>query len=279
MNPVRIIKELFRQNTDVAPDYRGLFKSLKRKWWPKETIPNRFLSIFINRYCNLKCFSCGALGMNPEPDETTLKEIYAFLDKIKSYKPNSTIMLTGGEPTMVKEEKLASICWRIRGHGYKTALLTNGFRMTLELSKLFDYIVLDDHGVNSAKIRDLRRVLEPTGKLVSVVAKSYHQDTEYAMKDNITKGARCSNWMKPLTLWKNVVYPCCNIMCVEWWNNTDYVTHALFNAGWHVDNPALLETITNWRFSLPAEFYRMCSLACWKDASKARWKKIEVSKK
>ncbi len=274
MNPKRIFKEIFRLNKDTAPNSRGLLKNLKRKWIPKKVIPNRFLSIFLNRYCNLNCFSCAALGMNPETDETTLEEIHTFLERMRGYKQGSTIMLTGGEPTMIEREKMESICWKIRNMGHKTALLTNGYRMTLELSKLFDYIVLDDHGVNSDKISGLQRVLEPTGKLVNVTAKQFHQDIRFAMKDNVTKGARCNNWLKPLTLWKNIVYPCCNMMCVEWWHKTNVVTKALFDAGWHIDNPSLLLTITNWRMTLPAEFYRLCSLGCWKDSKRARWEKI-----
>lgn len=254
------------------PGQKGFFAYIKRKFHEKKVIPNRSLSIFINRYCNLKCFSCGALGMNPPPDETSIEDIEIFLETFRDYEPGSTIILTGGEPTMIDPVKLKRICDGIHRIGYKVGMLTNGFR--LHPLEWFDYVALDHHGINENEIQVWRTALKNAGRWFMETDKTYHQDMEYAMKGNITKGLRCPSLMRPLTLWKDVIYPCCNIMCVEWWHKSDAVTQALKTSGWTIYNPWILETIKNWRQTLPNEFIRMCSLNCWRDADRAIWRKI-----
>lgn len=254
------------------PGQRGYIAYFKRRFNKKKVIPNRSLSIFINRYCNLSCFSCGALGMDPSPDETSMEDISIFLDKFRDYRPGSTIIITGGEPTMVDRNKLKQICNAIHEAGYKVAMLTNGFR--LHPLEWFDYVTLDLHGTNTKEIDVWRTALKDGGRWFEETDKTYHQDMRYAMKENITHGLRCTSLMKPLTLWKDVIYPCCNIMCVEWWNKTDVVTRALKKAKWTIYNPWILRTVKDWRETLPDEFIRMCSLQCWRNADKAIWKKI-----
>jgi len=48
----------------------------------------------------------------------------------------------------------------------------------------------------------------------------------------------------------------------------------LRDAGWNAYNPDLVETIRNWRDTLPGEAYRVCSVKCFKHSSKTRWVKI-----
>ena len=256
----------------MPPHQKGVLAFFKRNFDKKRMIPNRSLSIFINRYCNLSCFSCCALGMDPTPDETSLEEIKIFLDKFRDYRPGSSVLLTGGEPTMVNTKKLKRICDLIHESGKKVGLLTNGYR--LHPIEWFDYVVLDLHGVNDKEIEVWRRVLIESGRWFEEVDKRYHQDMEYAMKDNITCGLRCTSFMKPLTLWKDVIYPCCNIMCVEWWNHSARVTQALKRSKWTIYNPWILRTVKDWRETLPNEFIRMCSLRCWRNADKVIWRKI-----
>ena len=118
------LKERIRRDRLRPPHQKGPFAYVARKIFPRKTIPNRHISIFLNRYCNLKCYSCAALGMNPEPAETTLADIAKFLEHMKSFKPGSTIMVTGGEPTMSPD--LESVTTMIRDNGFKSAMLTNG---------------------------------------------------------------------------------------------------------------------------------------------------------
>lgn len=277
-----IIRHLINRVRDdrlyKSPPHQGLKGVIKRMVdKPPSYIPKRRINIFLNRYCNLSCFSCAALGMDPPRDETTLEEIIAFLQKMVYHDPGSTVMLTGGEPTAIDHGKLKEICDEIHDHGFKTAMLTNGFKIAPV--EWFDYIILDKHGINDADIKKWEKHLKAHGRDIDYREKYHHMDIPYSIEGNITKGARCNNWIHTLTLWRDVVYPCCNIMCVAWWAD-DYnkiLAPALRKNGWTVDNPELANTIRNWRETLPAEVYRICTLLCWKEAPRTKWVKINGS--
>ncbi len=266
------LRERLRLDRLRPPKNRGPLAYIKRKLYPKKTIPNRNLTIFLNTYCNLNCFSCAALGMETRPPavDTSLKDIEAFLKHMSEIYSGNYVLLTGGEPTMYP--LLSQVCDMIHSYDFKVAMITNGFKIFPP--ELFDFIILDYHGINEDKLNEWLTVLRNSGIAWDSIMKQYHQNIQLAMKDNITKGARCAYWLKPLTLWQNVVYPCCNIQCVEWWHDTFEVSEALIDAGWTVDNPDLIGVIKNWRETLPSEFYRLCTVGCWKDADKATWSQI-----
>jgi len=259
------------------PPDRGLMAFIKRRVGPSpiKFLPESRMNLFLNRYCNLKCYSCAALGMNPPPDETSLEEIQAFLNNIEGYRPGSTFMLTGGEPTAMDHGKLEGICEMIHAHGYKTALMTNGFK-TIP-TEWIDYILLDKHGINAediAKWEDHLR--DENHEIYEFREKQWHMDIPYAIEGNITEGARCENWITSISLWKDVVYPCCNLMCVAWWDGDldQKLASNLRDAGWSVYNPDLADTLLNWRETLPEAAYRLCMIKCWRESSKTKWRKI-----
>jgi len=259
------------------PPEQGLTAFIKRRLRPPviKFIPDERMNLFLNRYCNLKCYSCAALGMNPPRDETTIDELTAFLKNIEGYKPGTTFMLTGGEPTAMDHGKLETICNLIHKKGYKTALLTNGFKLIP--TEWIDIIILDKHGINDDEIAKWENHLKDEQyDTYEFREKQWHMDIPYSLKDNITEGARCGNWITSATLWKDIVYPCCNMMCAAWWDNDidQDLAQKLREAGWNVYNPDLVNTILNWRETLPGEAYRVCQLKCWREASKTKWVKI-----
>ena len=241
----------------------------------KTIYPKVRLDIMLNRYCNLNCFSCTALGMNPSKDETTFEEIEAFVINMEGYHPGITFLLTGGEPTAIDHGKLEKICDLIHDHGYKTAILTNGFKLVPV--EWFDYVLLDRHGINDDDIAKWIKHLEQADhENYEVLETLWHMDLPYSIKDNITKGARCGAWMNSISLWKDVIYLCCNLMHVSAWDG-DIDQKLAFNlreAGWTAYNPDLAETIKNWRETLPGDAYRMCTVKCWKGSSKTNWVKL-----
>ena len=258
------------------PPQQGWKGFINRRLHPPETsfIPEKRMNLLLNRYCNLNCYSCACMGMNPPKDETTIEELQAFLINIKGYRQDPTFLLTGGEPTAIDHGKLEKICDLIHGMGYKTALLTNGYKLIP--TKWIDYIVLDKHGINDEDIAKWETHLAQEDRdSYEFREKQWHMDIPYAMKDNISKGVRCGTWMS-ITLWKDVVYPCCNIMAVAWWNGDmdQKLASSLRAAGWNAYNPNLVETIKKWRETLPGEVYRLCMTQCWKDSSKTKWVKI-----
>lgn len=279
---VRDLLEYYRSRIAMIrlhrpPPDQGLRAFIRRRLDPSpiKFIPERRMNLFLNRYCNLSCYSCGAMGMNPPRDETSLEEVQAFLTNIEGYQPGTTFMLTGGEPTAMDHGKLKKICDLIHEHGYKTALLTNGFRLIP--TDWIDYVLLDKHGINDEEIAKWEAHLKDSDhETYEFREKQWHFDIPYAIKDNLTEGVRCGNWVNSVTLWKDVVYPCCNIMCVAWWDGDldQDLAGSLRDAGWSVYNPDLADTIINWRDTLPGEAYRMCMIKCWRGADKVQWRKI-----
>ena len=266
------IKQALKRDSLRSPQNKGVLSYIQRKVKPRKKIPNRYFSIFLTTHCNLNCFSCGALGMNPRPkiEYTTLKQIEEFLELMQGIKPNSYIMLTGGEPTLYPE--LEEACELIRNYGFHPSMLTNGCKIVPV--KWFDAIMLDDHGPsNSKEVKAWIKHLTGSNIIWDVHQKQWHQDMNFAMDGNITKGLRCSNFLKPLTLWKDVIYPCCNIMCLQWWHDQD-ISEAFKRARWTIHNGDFAETFRLWRDTLPLEFFKMCSLQCWRDTSQRKWVKL-----
>ena len=268
-------KEALKRDSFRAPTDKGLVNYIKRKITPRVKIPNRNISIFLTTNCNLNCFSCGALGMNPRPkvEYTQLGDIELFLGQMQGIYPNSFIMLTGGEPTLYPD--LKKVCALIREYGFRVSMLTNGYnKVPVEW---FDAIMIDYHGEsNRIAIAEWKLILEKSDIIWDMHDKRHHQDMNVAMENNITKGLRCSNFLRPLTLWKKVIFPCCNIMCLEWWHNDDSVTKGFTEARWTVDNENFADTFRDWRDTLPLEFYKMCSLKCWKDSKNREWHKLRA---
>lgn len=273
MMALKRFKEALKRDSLRPPHQKGVRAYIDRKLNPRARIPNRHISIFLTTACNLNCFSCGALGMDPRPkvEHTQLGDIELFLGQMQEIHPGSFIMLTGGEPTLYPD--LQRVCELIREYGFKPAMLTNGYKIVPV--EWFDAIMIDYHGEsNRLRIEVWKDHLNFSDLIWDMHDKRYHQDMLFAMNDNITKGLRCPNLYEPLTLWKNVIYPCCNIMCLEWWHDDDSVTKGLIDAGWTVDNEGFYITFDNWRETLPLEFYRMCALNCWRDSKSRKWHKL-----
>jgi hypothetical protein len=211
--------------------------------------------------------------MTPRPkiEYTSLEHIESFLKIMQDIHPDTYIMLTGGEPTLYPE--LEKVCELIRDYGFHPSMLTNGCKIVPV--DWFDAIMIDDHG--SLNVRDVAKWLEHLKDYKGIWdmhEKYYHQDMQVAFDNNITKGLRCANFLKPLTLWKDVIYPCCNVMCLEWWWDEWTVTSGFRREGWTIDNPDFKWLLENWRETLPLEFYRICTLKCWRDASKVKWVRL-----
>ena len=205
------------------------------------------------------------------PFDARIEDIELFLKHMTKIRPGGVATITGGEPTMYPYlEEVSSL---IREYGFKVGMLTNGYK--LQPLELFDLVVLDNHGINEPQIEKWKKVLENSNVEWEIIGKQYHQDIAHVIKDNITRGVHCDQWLGTLTLYQNVVYHCCNIMCVEWWSDTFEMSEALIDAGWTIENPNLPETVKNWRETLPSEVYRLCSIGCWKDAQDPKWEKIK----
>ena len=257
------------------PDEKGLINFLKRRFIKQNPINSKIIIACLN-YCNLSCFSCGAVGASGLKKEITpIEDVITLLDRLKNWNKESSVLVYGGESTMLSDDYLSLISKTIRNHNRKVATMTNGFRL-VDLN-LFDRIIIDDHGINK---EDVKKFLEHIKKTdwsgeYRINHSYYHIDINHArLGDTISKGLRCKNWMINITLWKDVIFPCCVLLSIERWDKDTIISDSLRDAGWSVENPTLAEYIDNWRETLPPEVYKKCLLSCWSNPENIRWRKL-----
>ena len=239
--------------------------------------------VCVNNYCNLRCYSCASLchipmGSNSfrdKPRNTLPAHLDLFLDRIKSYRKNAWVRFVGGEPMMSPYiEELVDVAHK---WGRKTSILTNGHRLVEHDPFIFNHIHLDDHGTNTKTIKQCINYLESKGfKNYKISRVHAHRDLSFR-RSRPPKG-RCNiqKRMELLTLWQEVVYPCCSMHYVEGWDNHTKGTDLLIEAGWHVNNPDLSKVLTNWKQHFPNKIFNVvCRPGCWKLRPKeGPWKNL-----
>lgn len=247
---------------------------------------NRY-EISLNNTCNLKCYSCSSLcdkpiGSNVFRDKIkfqSLEGIKRFLSSLKDYRKNYWVRLVGGEPTIPNNlefdylEKISELC---KKYNYKLDILTNGFRIMDYNPFIFDYIHLDYHGgINAEHIDTAIKYFNDVGyKNYNVQPTLKHFDIQKKI-GYPTSGIKCPEFMKSITLWKNVVYPCCISPYLGGWWNTKELDESLVKHGWNVYSDKLDLIIDNWEYSLPDVFYKFCNIRCWRNNKKVEWVDID----
>ena len=240
---------------------------------------NRFL-IITNNYCNQQCWSCSALcntafGSNPfraKPETTPIENISKFLDLIEGYRPKHWIRLSGGEVTLCSPEYIEEIVELVHQHGRNISLLTNAARIDQLDPHLFDFIHLDEHIVNHDLIYSTAKHFKEAGfHRFQIWVTKEHRDLELQRTSHITQGLRCSAMMEAITLWRDIVYPCCVIAFLDGWNNNTLIRENQKTTGWSIDNPNLVETMENYINTLGRDTVYACHLQCWKDGPNLRY--------
>lgn len=239
-----------------------------------EMLPLKKINLCVNNFCNLQCFSCVSLcdkpmgenvwrdqprTMNPEILDVALKALMEY-DKYEA------VTFAGGEPTASPIKELKELAFIVRENDLKSIVLTNGYRVNkLDLWD-FDYFVLDDHGINEGDIRSSIRYFKEHGfQRYNVISTRLHRDFSKAREKGIvSRGLHCSGWGS-LTIWKDLIYPCCSMPQLEGWDNDKVVSDSLFKAGWTVSNPDLVDTLKNWKNTIPGEVLKKCYFSCWRD--------------
>jgi len=266
-----------------------LFDKHIRKLWDPRLRENsdwdkRFL-ILTNNSCNIDppCYSCSAKcdtpwGSNPfrwEPHTTPIASIEKFLDLIDGYRPRYWTRLSGGETTLCGPDYIEEVCELSHQHGRPISLLTNGARMLDCDPHWFEFIHLDEHIVNSGLIAEVRKYFKDVGfSRYQVWVTKEHRDLDLQRKDHITEGLLCSANMEAITLWRDTVSPCCVLPFLDGWNNNTLVRESLRAAGWSLDNPNLIETMKDWRNTLPAEAVYACQTKCWKGGKNLEYQPV-----
>jgi organic radical activating enzyme len=269
----KIITRLYKGiefEKDRDPDNKGIKGFVKRRL-SKRKSPSANISIVLNNKCNLNCFAC-SVKPNTDRYETSAEEVNKFLNNIKRWKPNSGVIFSGGEITLMKPEKLQDIFIACRWHNRKVIVLTNGARK-IDL-KYVDHVILDNHGKNEKAVLDFEQLLIKEEKPYTMRKTIWHRDNEAVRGRSITKGARCHYWLDSISLWKKAVYPCCVSCNLDSWDEDNKLRKALLKAGWSYSNILLSDYIENWRNTLPPIMFKKCMLSCWTDAENNQWGKI-----
>jgi len=265
--------EISRMGLNIA-NYRWTkrIKMLLNPRYYKMKLPRESFLINVCNFCNLKCYSCSSLCDKPfnnafrdKPRIQSLEDIEKFVKLIYNWYPNRYIRLSGGEPTMVGTSYLYKIVDILHKYNRKVSLLTNGYLMDKIDPYRFEQIILDNHSpLNKEFIdRSIKHLEKSKYDNWEIWYLTRHIDLDKQRENNISMGLNCPNWINTISLWKDIIYPCCNMQYLEGWDNNSFLTKALRNAGWNVNNPYLINTIENWRTTIPSDIIKTCLLSCW----------------
>lgn len=113
-------------------------------WNPNQQFGSRWaagcVALEITQRCNLDCTLCYLSEISESIQDLPLDEIYRRIELIRNhYGPDTDVQITGGDPTLRKEDELLAIVRRIRDSGMRATLMTNGKRarrpLLLKLAK------------------------------------------------------------------------------------------------------------------------------------------------
>lgn len=107
-----------------------MFTFLKNLW-VNNFAENSLLhaDIVVTHACNFNCKFCIDKFVNTDTTEIKLSDIKSFLELLTLHVPENskfTILLLGGEPTMLSTRKLIDIADLIHSYGFRASMSTNG---------------------------------------------------------------------------------------------------------------------------------------------------------
>lgn len=236
--------------------------------------------IMTNNYCPLNCEFCATLCDKPiDPDaeypdrrdkwDTSLRDVRLLCRRFKGIDEGRLHRLAGGEPTAMPLGRLEAIIDTLHSHGRPVSMLTNGYNlmgMKHEYLNELRQIVLDDHGINHDHIMSCMRWLKKVYKgRALVMTVTHHYDFEMAMGHPLNlKDAPCRAIMRSPSLFREAIYPCCASYQVEMMEKTTRLNRELRRAGWSMRSADVVETLRNWRETLPEYFWELCFKRCFK---------------
>ena len=94
------------------------------------------VSLEITQRCNLDCTLCYLSDMSENTLDIPMAEVKRRVDEILyNYGPNTPVQISGGDPTLRKEDELIEIVRYCSSLSLQPALLTNGIKASRELLK------------------------------------------------------------------------------------------------------------------------------------------------
>jgi hypothetical protein len=221
--------------------------------------------------CNLPFAKNSDLIYRRKPLVADVSDIEAFCSLMDGVGQDDPHLLTGGEITALPIHTLVDYIDVLHWHGRKVGMRTNGYNVRgipLEKLNLLDSIYLNSHGVNEYAIAASRAYLGEHYRGGIIPEKTLqHRDLRSIVRHGegtLEQALSCTHLLMTLTFLPPVVLPCCNTWALMNSLNSDTMMEALVEAGWTVRNPALKETLRNWRQTLPREFLKsFCADSCY----------------
>lgn len=237
------------------------------------------LVVVSNNYCNLACPGCnmgcdkttGSHHLRTETWEIDLPAFKMILDVLGPHIP--AIRLVGGETTAMSKTKLQAMIEMAWNQGIPLSFITNGYALldldARVLCKL-EYIVLDDHGLNRAHLDVCEGALKSLGIPTHRINRLEFIDIPKTSKLARKTGRPCRMLQNLPAVYDGVFYPCCGLYF------NDVGSHEyMYNSGWTLDNPEILDTSANLNETLPWQFWRDCLRNCYSNAIKPMKYSIE----
>lgn len=241
-------------------------------------VPRSSWRFKINNYCNLHCEHCATLchmPINPQSEyvdrrdkwEMSIKTIELFCERFKGIGEHDPHRFSGGEMTAMRLDKLEEMIEIFHNHGRTVWILTNGYNLmglSLECLNRIGSIVLDDHGINHELIMRCHKYLKKVYKgSFTVLDIRYHWNWDNARQHsrNILQKP-CGAMMRSPSVYRGVIYPCCMSMHTDGMRGDGEANRILREAGWTFYNPDIVETLGNWRTTLPKYVLEKCLTDC-----------------
>jgi uncharacterized radical SAM superfamily Fe-S cluster-containing enzyme len=135
------------------------------------------VALEITQRCNLDCTLCYLSEMSESTLDVPMAELKRRADEILyQYGPSSPVQITGGDPTLRKEDELIEIVRYCSSLTLQPALLTNGIKATRELLKKLAEAGLRDvafHVDMTQNLRDKNKRLYASEKELNVIREDY----------------------------------------------------------------------------------------------------------
>ncbi|MDX2220051.1 MAG: radical SAM protein [Burkholderiales bacterium] len=119
------------------------------QWAPWQTIGRRMaigcVALEITQRCNLDCTYCYLSESSEALKDIPLEEVYRRIDLIaEHYGAGTDVQVTGGEPTLRRQDELIAIVERVVQRGLRPSLFTNGIKLTRPLLEALSRVGLVD---------------------------------------------------------------------------------------------------------------------------------------
>lgn len=234
----------------------------------------------VTNHCNLHCENCGAmshLGIRKDSPCIWMRRLWEmepstamlFCERFHGVGEADWHNLTGGEPTAMKLSHLEALIDVFHHYGRALTIRTNAYGLRClpeEYVQKFARIWLDDHDINAGVVQEtliwLRTFYKGVARHQHIP--SHHDWVAAWNAGKVHRTQPCGQWFRYLLVNpRGIVYPCCGMPGIVAIANEERIEAELRKAGWCLENRNLVETLKNWRKTVPSYIMETCLQRCY----------------